>query len=340
MKTPGIHVAGLGVHIPPIMDAREAVELGLYAQEDYEWYGWTGTPVAGDTPAPDMAVSAARQAMERAGIPGDDLDVHLHAYLHDQGPEGWPATHYVLSQVTDKDIPSFGVMQACSGLMGALELAASHLLASPERRAALVTGADNIGIPEVNRWGIGLMNGVIGDAGSAVVLSTRSGFGRLLAVNTGSTAEVEEHFRRDVPMFPPRPPKRRQPADFAAQEPEALAEIVRRQGDCRTDLAIRTVAEADIDMSDVTRVVHIFTGLESYVKTILDPLGLSTDRGILEFARGFGHLTVNDQVVGLEHLVRSGEVGPGDHVLLMAQGAGVTVTCAVVAIDENPGWRD
>lgn len=49
-------------------------------------------------------------------------------------------------------------------------------------------------------------------------------------------------------------------------------------------------------------------------------------------------MTVNDQIVGLTHLVETGQVGPGDHVLIVAHGGGVSITCAVVRIDERPSW--
>ncbi|WP_067461030.1 ketoacyl-ACP synthase III family protein [Actinomadura macra] len=342
MKTTGIHIAGLGSFIPPIVDAKKAVELGLYDAEDYEWYGWTGAAVAGDTPAPDMAVTAARRAMAHAGIPGDDLDLHIHACGHEQGPEGWSAQHYILHHITDRDLPSFRVWQACSAMIGSMELAACHLMASPERKAALVTGADNVGTPGFNRWAFGIQNGVVGDAASAVVLSTRGGFARLLAITTGSTAEVEAQYRGTEPLFPPRPADGGQ-VDFRERLAanggldETVAEVVRRQGELRTELALRTVAEADIDMTDIKRVAHVFTGQESYLKVILDPMGLSPAQGLLEFGRGLGHLTVNDQIVGLEHLVSTGQVGPGDHVLIVAHGGGVSITCAVVVIDELPG---
>jgi 3-oxoacyl-[acyl-carrier-protein] synthase-3 len=49
-------------------------------------------------------------------------------------------------------------------------------------------------------------------------------------------------------------------------------------------------------------------------------------------------MTVNDQVVGLTHLVETGQVGPGDHVLIVAHGGGVSITCAVVRIERSPEW--
>lgn len=288
-----------------------------------------------------MAIRAARQAMERAGISGEDLDLHIHACGHEQGPDGWSAQHYILHHITDRDVPSFRVWQACSGLVGSLELAACYLLAAPQRTAALLTGSDNVGTPHFNRWEGGLPNDILGDAASAVVLSTRGGFARLLAITTGSTTEVVARYCGDEPLFPPSTGRQ---VDFwerlAANGglADALTELVHRQGELRTEIALRTIAEADIDVAEVTRVAHVFTGQENYLKMILDPIGLHSAQGLLEFGRRLGHLTVNDQVIGLEHLVATGQLAPGDHVLMIAHGGGVTITCAVVRIEAIPFW--
>lgn len=344
MKTPGIHIAGLGTYVPEIMSAEDAVEQGLYSQEDYEWFGWTGAAVAGDVSAPDMAVHAAREAVGRAGDLGVELDLHIHAHSWPQGPLGWSPHQYVLRHITKRDIPSFLIWQACSGLIGGMEMAASYLLAQPERTGALLTGADNSGRPDFNRWEFGLQNGVIGDGGSAVVLSKRGGFARLLSINSGSTPELEELYRGKEPIYSPdkaggdRVDFRERLSAFGDDLGDTVAEVVSRQGELRTELALRSMAEAGITPEQVTRVAHVFTGLESYLKVILDPMGVSSDKGLLEYGRPFGHLTVNDQIIGLDHLVSTGQVGPGDHVLIVAHGGGTSIACAVVAIDAYPSW--
>jgi 3-oxoacyl-[acyl-carrier-protein] synthase III len=344
VKAPGTYLAGLGVYLPGIMSARDAVEQGLYDPDDYEWFGWTGAAVAGNMPAPDMAIRAGQQAMERSGHHPSDIDVHVHACGNEQGPEGWSAQHYILRHVMECEVPSYRVWQSCNGGMGALELAASYLLASADRTAALVTGADNVGTPNFNRWSFGLQNGIVGDAASAVLLSRRGGFARLLAIRSASIPDVEEHYRGSEPLFPPslsvgRPVNiRERLSAFGRDSGEVLASVVTRQGELRTEVALRTLAEAGIDAADVTRVAHIFTGHERYLKPIVDPLGISPDRGLLEFGRTVGHLTVNDQFVGLHHLVETGQVGPGDHVLMLSTGGGVSMTCAVVRIEHRPDW--
>ncbi|MEU6343716.1 ketoacyl-ACP synthase III family protein [Streptomyces sp. NPDC046977] len=338
MKTPDLYIAGLGVHVPAVLDAGKAVELGLYDAEDHEFQGWTGAAVAGDTTPPDMAVLAARQATGRAGTHPHDLVLHIHACMHRQGPGGWSPQHYILRHITDQDIPSYQVSQACNGLIGSLELAACYLRAVPERAAALVTGADNLSTPHFNRWA-SLENGVLGDGASAVVLTKEPGFARLLSISSGSTAEVEERFRDEE--FPPVTAVDADAEDRPAAsvpEDEAISEAVGRQGELRTELALRTIAEAGLGVADITRVAHIFTGRESYLKGILAPMGLRTEQGLLQLGRRLGHMTVSDQIVGLNHLVETREVGAGDHVLIVAHGGGVSITCAVVRIEYLPAW--
>lgn len=327
MKTPDLYIAGLGVYIPDIFDAKKAVELGLYDAEDYVYQGWTGAAVAGDMPAPDMAIQAARQALERATIDPHDLALHLHACIHKQGPGAWSAQHYILRHLTDRDIPAFRVDQGCNGLIGSIELAACYLQAVPERKAAILTGADNVGTPTFNRWAF-LDDGVLADGGSAVVLSKEPGFAKILSIISGSTAEAEEQLREAE--FPP--------TKSIDSTDEALAETVMRQAELRTEIALRTIAEADLDVSDITRVAHIFTGRESYLKSIMDPIGLRPEQGLLEFGRQLGHMEVNDQIVGLNHLVETRQLDPGDHVLIIAHGGGVSITCAVVRIESRPTW--
>ncbi|WP_249124799.1 ketoacyl-ACP synthase III family protein [Saccharopolyspora erythraea] len=341
MKTP-LYISGLGSHLPDVMSAERAVELGLYDPEDYEWYGWTGATVAGDLSAPDMAVLAAREAIERSGRAPHDIDLHMHSGSWKQGPVGWSAHQYVLRNITDRDIPSYNVWQACNGTMSGMELAASYLMAVPERTEALLTGADNLGTPDFNRWSFGLQNGVLGDGATAVLLSKHEGFARLMAIKTVSTSDLEHLYRGEEPLVPTAIDNRTK-VDFrermaAVGEGAAVEWMVTRQGDLRAETALATLAEAGIGPEDVTRVTHVFTARDAYLKVILDPIGVDPDKGLGDFGHGWGHLTVNDQIMGLEHLVETGQVGPGDHVLMVGHGGGTTITIIVVRIEYSPAW--
>ncbi|GHJ42827.1 hypothetical protein Cs7R123_01690 [Catellatospora sp. TT07R-123] len=354
MRPDALFLAGLAAYLPPVLSAETAAARGWYDPDNLHHDGWTGAAVAGDTPPAEMAVHAARTALARSGVPATDLDLLLYADTFPQGPHCWCPQHHVERLVVGRGIPAIELRQGCAGMLDALDLAAAYL-AVPGRRAALLTGADNFGVDPATgpdpalRWryadnGNTHRGSVLGDAATAAVLSNRGGFARVLSIATRSLSELEELYRGGEPMFPPaHGPDRpfrlgRRFADYDRQHPGALSQALTRLGDARTDLARQVLAEAELPADRVTRVLHVFAGTERYLKHLLDPLGIDPARGLLEFGRGLGHLGVGDQLAGLEHLLLTGQVGPGDHVLMMANGTGASLGCAVLAIDERPEW--
>ncbi|WP_280465488.1 ketoacyl-ACP synthase III family protein [Nocardia brasiliensis] len=336
MKLANVWINAVGTHVPAVMTAQRAVEEGLYDAESCDWFGWTGAAVAGEVPAPELAVVAARQALDRWGGQLADLVLHLHAAAYAQGPEGWPAQHYVLASLGVSPAPSTMVWQSCNSTLAALELAAPYLEKASEQAAVLVTGSDNVGVPGFNRWSLGLQYGVVGDSGSALVLSHQPGLARLLTIGSASVPEAERITRAGAQIFPPGE------AGSLANLPERIAEhtgvasdLGIRLATLRTETVLRTIAEADLYPRNIARVAHIFVGHERYLKAILSPIGMDVSQGLLEFGRGVGHLTVSDQTVGLNHLVSTGAVGPGDHVLLLGFAGGVSVACAVLRIEQQ-----
>ncbi|MET8153721.1 ketoacyl-ACP synthase III family protein [Actinoplanes sp. NPDC049668] len=349
MRVENLHLAGLGSYVPEPFPAGRAVAEGRYDEEDWKNSGWTGAAVAGDISAPEMAVVAANEALARSGHDRDEVGLLLHASVGDQGPDGWSPHHYIVRHTVGGAIPAMEVRQGCNGVLASMELAHGYLSAGPGRVAALVTGADNFGVARFDRWryssGTNTNRGsIIGDAASAVVLSTRNGFARVKAMNSASLPELEEMNRPDGPLFPPALTFDR-PVDVAARMtgftrrfPAAAAAAKRSLSDARTELALRTIAEAGITPADIVRSTHVFSGGEGYIRSVLAPIGIDPARGMLELGRGLGHLSVSDHLVALAHLVRTLHVGPGDHVLMISNGVGVSLAAAVVEITAVPAW--
>jgi 3-oxoacyl-[acyl-carrier-protein] synthase III len=340
VRVDGLYLSGVGAQVPPPMPARVAVELGLYDRAAFERDGWTGAAVAGDTPAPDLAVAAARRALARSGPV--EVALVLHACFLHQGPDAWPAAHYVQRHTVGGSAPAMEIRQGCNGMLGAIELAAAHLTATGAD-AALVTGADNFGAPLVDRWSYATgartnRGSILGDAGTAVVLSRRPATAQLLAVGSASLPDLEEMYRGGHPLFPPAVTiggtldLGARIAHFADREPEAFAQAKKSLAETRTLLAHRVLAEAGAEPHQITRATHVFSGGERYVRSVLEPLGIDPGRGMLDFGRTVGHLGVSDHIAALDHLLSTRAVTTGDHVLMLANGAGLALSCAVLRI--------
>jgi 3-oxoacyl-[acyl-carrier-protein] synthase III len=308
---------------------------------DAEVHELGGAAVAGDLPAPEIALSAAEQAVDRWGEPATELDLLLYASTFHQGPDGWLAYYYLQRHLVGGDALALEIRQGCNGMLSALELAASYLAADPERTSALLVAADNYGTPLVDRWRMG-PTGICGDAGSAVILTKSAGFARLLSVCSTAVPEVEEYFRGDEALFPPGITLGRS-LDFSARFRESNQDPSRRAGLDKVPgrlkaLVDRTLKESDIEITDLARVACPNFSRQEVERTYMATIGLPMSRSSWDFGRTIGHCGTSDQVLSFEHHVAAGELSPGQHMLFVGLTPGGGLSSAVVQLLEAPNW--
>ena len=96
--------------------------------------------------------------------------------------------------------------------------------------------------------------------------------------------------------------------------------------------------DAGVKLEHFTRVVTPASGRMKGDAQVHDLLGVPEQATTWEYGRTTGHVGAGDWVLGLEHLLTTRALVPGDHVLLFGGGAGYTCTAAVVEILELPEW--
>ncbi|CAJ63291.1 MULTISPECIES: ketoacyl-ACP synthase III family protein [Frankia] len=337
MRTEGLYLAGIGSIVPERVSTDHAVAQGWYEEATRRRSGIVSVAVGGSVPAPDMAVAAARTAVRRSGLDEDDFGILLHSYTHHQGPEGWSPSHYILRKTLDRPVPAVEIRQACLGMLAAIEAGANRLVANSSHPAALVTAADNFSTPLVDRWRSSSAF-VLADSASSVVLSRIDGFARLLAIRSMSESRMEALDRGDEPLFPPgittgRPLDFESRRDFMRQQwAQGIAPPIGHFGDAVAAVTELTLKEAGLTLDEITRVAHPGFNRDGLETLFLEPLGVDLDRGVWEYIRQVGHASVTEVLLGLEHLWTTGQVVPGDRVLLVSAGAGACAGCAVVEI--------
>ncbi|MBQ0984623.1 ketoacyl-ACP synthase III family protein [Streptomyces sp. F63] len=351
MRTPDVFIKGLGTFVPDPVAIAEAVEQGHYPAVEAELHDLSGAAVAGEIPAPEMALRAAQQAYKRCGHRPEDTAVLLYADSWHQGPDGWQPQYYLQRHLVGGDVLSVEVRQGCNGMFAALQLAAAHVrgrAAAADGEAAttaLLVASDNFGTPMMDRWTMG-PGYVAGDAASAVLLTTEPSFAELLAVGSVAVSEAEQMHRGAEPLFPPGPTVGRS-LDFRARNAEfkqaaldggtGTGALVKVHG-MTLALVERTLSEAGIGMSDVTRVAYMNYSREIVEQRCMAALGLPMEKSTWEFGRTVGHLGASDQIVSLDHLLLTGGLKPGDHLLMLGVGPGVTLSSAVVRIRDSAPW--
>ena len=198
MKTQGVFLGATGIYLPERMSVDSAVAQGHVGEAEAHRYGITGVTVAGELPAPEMALRASRQALQRAGQDPAALSLLLYVTTWYQGPHGWCPQYYVQRHTGAGQATAAEVRQGCMGMFSACELAAAHLMATPEHTAALLTAADNYNSPLLDRWRSS-PHSPLGDGACALLLTRRPGFARLESINSVTLPQYEDRHRGSAP---------------------------------------------------------------------------------------------------------------------------------------------
>lgn len=343
MRWSNLYVCGTGAWLPKPVAVATAVQDGRYPAESAQLSAQTYVTVATDDHAPDMAVRAARQAVERSVRPAGDIAAVFHSVVLHAGLDVWNAASYLQRHVAARNAFVSEIRSGSNGGLVALETAAAYLLAHPHAPAALVTAADRWPEPYFDRWRSDRI--VYADGAAALVLSRQDGFAEILAMATHTDAELEG-MHRGAERFGAygTGTGTGTAINLDDRHRDFLAEVGRDEIWRRLDLGLRgaceqALTEAELTGADIDHVVLPHFGLWLTRRQILRPLGITDlTRTTWDFSRQVGHLGAGDQLAGLNHLTESGVLRPGTHVLLVGAGAGFTWTGAVLRIRHTPTW--
>jgi 3-oxoacyl-[acyl-carrier-protein] synthase III len=340
--TQDIFVAGTGSRLGSTTQSLSEVVAAGLVREHHSDLGYVTVRVdEGGTAAPDMAIAAGRTAIRRSGVRADEFSLHLHACLWFQGVDYWSAGNYIALNTVGERTATFSLDQRSCGGMGGLHLAAAYLQ-SGAASAALVTTADRFPGPNFDRWN-SQSQVIYGDGSAAVVLSTRTGFARLLSTAAVADNTLEAYSRGTKPFveFPgtevPVPVHDRYEEHMAAT-PDSEADWARWAAGL---LAARdnALAEAELKVADISRIITPFAHRGGGQAEVHDVLGFTEAQTLwLELGRHTGHVGSGDQLIGLNHLVETNQVAPGDRVMLYGLGMGFNFNAAVIEILDVPAW--
>lgn len=341
MRYHGVVVERLGSVVGDVVARRRAAHNGQFGK--VRATGQKSIAVCAGRTGPQLAVQAARQAL--AGETGP-ITLHLHATIHDPGLDFWSASGYVADQ-SGVDVRMTMSLNAMSNsVIAGMELAAGVLTAQRADGRALITSGDVFAPPRFDAWhsdsGI-----AYGDGAAAVLLGCgppRPALADLVSTASHADPELEGLHRGDAQWYSGR--VFRPPIRLRERKKQWLAA---RRGadevDLRNAIGINTVTkhaleDAEIDLSDLRWVLCPNYGAPLLERQCLAPLGIGADRTLACLGRRYGHMGASDQIVALHHLQRHRLAAPGDYVMLLGIGVGMTWTAAILRLNgEDSGVR-
>lgn len=325
-----VSITGLGAHVPGRVLTND--ELATMVETSDEWIvartGIRERRIAGpDEALSDIALPAARTALEQARVRGSELDVLIVATVT---PDMiFPATAALLAEeLGAPDAAAYDLSAGCAGFMYAVAQAAS-MLSAGLGRTALVVGGDVLS--KIIDWSDRTTCIVFGDGAGAVVLE-RTGSGGFIGFELGADGSGGPDLY--VPAGGSREP--------ASEESVARREhFVRMNGREVFKFATRILVSSAENLLDACGVavddVDVYVPHQANVRIIThaaEKLGIVPERVVINVDR-YGNTSSGSIPLALADAVEEGRMEEGDLVLMTGMGAGLTWGSALLEWTER-----
>ena len=273
----------------------------------------------------DLAAAASRTALARAGIKPAELEAIVVGTV--SSDYGFPSFGCQLQHQLGIDtIPAFDVAAACSGFIYALSVADSSMRAGDWNRV-LVIGAD--ALSTMVDWNDRATAVLFGDGAGAVVLVQEPGRRGVLASLLRSSGQYWDLLavrNRGVQTTIDAEARRQSDDAIKMKGPELFKLAVKSMADVTQQVAER----AGVRLEDIELIVPHQANLR-IINAVAQRLGLPPEKVFTNVDR-YGNTSAASVPIALDEALRTGRCKPGDTVLLVAFGGGLTWSSAIVTL--------
>jgi 3-oxoacyl-[acyl-carrier-protein] synthase-3 len=314
-----IGLLGLGAYLPErVMTNDEWTE---HVDTSHEWIvertGIERRRLAADHEnTADLAVNAARSAMDDAGLTPADIDEIIVASdtpeVYSPDTASFVQARLGFGEITSYDLGSSG----CAGFVLALDVARAR--AMQRDRRILVIGVELI--TRLMNWTDRNTCVLFGDAAGAAVVGRGPDAAEILAANAGTDGTKSGILGMETGgtrlPFSEEGVREGLHQKLVMDGREVFRQAVKRMTGCAHDL----LAEADLKLEDVALVIPHQANLR-ILNAVRDRLGLPDDK-VYTNVHEYGNTGSASVPVALWEARQQGRIQPGDLVLLTAFGAG------------------
>jgi len=319
-------IAGVGSYVPAKVLTNAALEKMVNTSD--EWIT-TRTGIkerhlaAPDEFTSDLGAQAARRAMQSAGVTAEQIDLIVVATITPDMP--FPSTAALIQRkIGAHRAAAFDLEAACSGFIYALEVAQQFIM-SRTYDTVLVVGAEKLS--SIVDWQDRNTCVLFGDGAGAAILRNRpNAHGLLTAVMGADGRKADLLFMAGGGS--------RCPASM--ESVAARLHYLRMEGKETFKNAVQAMYNAaqealrrcEIDITRIKLVIPHQANLR-IIQAVGERLGARPEQLFVNLHK-FGNTSAASVAIALDEAVQSGQVQPGDLLLLVVFGAGLTWGAAVI----------
>ncbi|MDD3806656.1 MAG: ketoacyl-ACP synthase III [Candidatus Marinimicrobia bacterium] len=322
----GVKIIGYGFYVPNNVITNHDMEKWMDTSE--EWIvERTGIKerhfvTVGEEGTSDLAVKAAKKALEKANISASDLDMIIAATL---SPDYEIPGIGVLIQSKLEGcslIPAYDIRQQCSGFVYGLELAATFIKSGKYKNVLLV-GA------EIQSVGLNIStNGrdlavLFGDGAGAFVLTNSQDDSDIIDSVLHSEGQYYKALWKEYPSIYVRDRIRQEDIVFGRHYPAMNGRFVFKHASTRMpEVVMELLNKTGIDLEDIAQIIPHQANLR-ITNMIANRLGLSSDK-IFSNIEKYGNTTAASIPIAFCEALEEKRFKRGDYIITVSFGSGFT----------------
>ena len=271
----------------------------------------------------DMATKAALKAIQQAKISPKEINLILVATAT---PDMlFPATAcFVQKKIGATNAACLDISAACAGFLFGLEIA-QQFITSHTHDTVLVIGAEKL--TSITNWTDRNTCVLFGDGAGAAILRHRGSAHGVISTHIGSDGQYT-----DILFMPgggSRCPITRENIDLNLQTIHMMGkEVYKRAVTAMLKAAKKALDQAGLSIEDIACVIPHQANVR-IIEAIADRLGISRDKMFVNLDR-YGNTSAAAVAIALDEANRSGRIKPGDYVLMVVFGGGLTWASTVL----------
>ncbi len=321
-----VSIIGTGSYVPEKILTNE--DLSRMVDTSDEWIT-TRTGIkqrriaAKDEHTSDMAAKAALKATEQAKISPAEIDLILVATAT---PDMlFPATAcFVQKKIGATNAACLDISAACAGFLFGVEIA-QQFITSHTYDTVLVIGADKL--TAITNWTDRNTCVLFGDGAGAAILRHRGGSHGVISTHIGSDGQYT-----DILFMPgggSRCPITRENVDLNLQTIHMTGkEVYKHAVTAMLSAAQKALKQAGLSIEDIACVIPHQANMR-IIEAIAGRLGIPLERFYVNLDR-YGNTSAAAVAIALDEANRSGRIKPGDYVLMVVFGGGLTWAGTVI----------
>jgi 3-oxoacyl-[acyl-carrier-protein] synthase-3 len=278
---------------------------------------------AKDETTSDMAAKAALKAIGQAKISPKEINLILVATAT---PDMlFPATAcFVQKKIGATNAACLDISAACAGFLFGVEIA-QQFITSHTHDTVLVIGAEKL--TSITNWTDRNTCVLFGDGAGAAVLRHRGSAHGVISTHIGSDGQYA-----DILFMPgggSRCPITRENVDRNLQTIHMMGKEVYKQAvTAMLNAAKKVLDQAGLSIEDISCVIPHQANVR-IIEAIADRLGISRDKMFVNLDR-YGNTSAAAVAIALDEANRTGRIKPGDYVLMVVFGGGLTWASTVL----------